>query len=315
MSKTFCLTIGDPTGIGPEITVKFLQWFVQTNSPHCLDVVGDMASLTKTAEYLGLPLPSQEHIRYVALGGAGYLPGDMAFQALEHAVVLMQSGDADALITGPLSKDHLQRAGIPFSGHTEILQHLARQYYGGVYQSDMLFLYRNFRMLLLTRHVALKKVSEALTLEQVCHSLSSLVMFLQQQAQIAQPKLCLLGVNPHAGELEGDEEETILLPAMKKIAQTHGVPMAFPKAADGVFRGFDPNQIPYDAYVAAYHDQGLIPFKMVAGMQAVNVTIGLPFLRTSVSHGTAMDIVGKGIADPSSLIEAFNTAVALTGSD
>jgi 4-hydroxythreonine-4-phosphate dehydrogenase len=141
--------------------------------------------------------------------------------------------------------------------------------------------------------------------------LENLAIFFRMQCQINSPRLCVLGVNPHAGELEGDEETRILKPALKLVSQKFGFGIEAPVAADAAFRHFDINRLDYDAYVAAYHDQGLIPFKMVAGLNAVNVTIGLPFLRTSVSHGTAPDIAGQGIADPCSLIEAYEAAIQL----
>lgn len=317
MSKTLCLTIGDPTGIGPEITAKFLQHFALQHTGHQLVVYGDIYQLERTAELLHIGLPTAPQIIYRNVqdvsgqDGHAKSPGRVAYDALEAAVSDIHRGHGDILVTGPISKENLQAADIGFSGHTEILQHLARKLYGRPYQSDMLFLFRQFRMLLLTRHVALRKVHEELSIRGVQHSLDSLIVFLKEQAGIANPRLCLLGVNPHAGELDGEEEERVLMPAIRFTNEKHQVHIPPPVPADAAFRNFNLNDLAYDAYVAAYHDQGLIPFKMVAGYEAVNVTIGLPFLRTSVSHGTAPDIVGQGIADPSSLIEAYNTAVQL----
>ncbi len=317
MSKTFCLTIGDPTGIGPEITAKFLQHFAMHHSGHHLRVYGDIYQLERLAEILHLPLPVSEQIVYrnvQSVPGAEHpqkQPGQVAYDALEAAVSDIHQGIGHILVTGPLSKEHLQEAGIHYSGHTEILQHLARQYYKHPYQSDMLFIYRQFRLLLLTRHVPLRKVHEELSIKGVQHSLDNLLVFLKRHAGIERPRLCLLGVNPHAGELDGEEEERVLKPAIRFVSEKHQVDIPPPVAADAAFRHFNMHDLNYDAYVAAYHDQGLIPFKMVAGLEAVNVTIGLPFLRTSVSHGTAPDIVGQGIADPSSLIEAYHVAAQL----
>ena len=192
------------------------------------------------------------------------------------------------------------------------MQHQARKLYQRPYQSDMLFVFGQFRMLLLTRHVALRKVSEALTIKGVTHSLSNLAEFFRDHCGIQSPRWAILGVNPHAGEVDGDEEERVLKPALRLIAERYGFGIEPPMSADAAFRHFDVNHLHYDAFVAAYHDQGLIPFKMVAGLSAVNVTIGLPFLRTSVSHGTAYDIVGQGIADPASLMAAYQAAVELT---
>ena len=312
MRKPYCLTIGDPKGIGPEITAKFLQaWYGTPHGKPPVLVLGDIDGLRQAAASLGLTLPEQD-VEYQNV--PGQLPGTVSYQALVEAVRHIAKGEATMLVTGPISKEHLHQAGFPYGGHTEILQDLANELYsGGPYRSEMLFLYRNFRMLLLTRHIPLHDVSKALTVDGVADSLGILVRFLQESVRIPQPRLCLLGVNPHAGEIGGHEERDVLTPAMQQVAERFGVPMTEPVAADGAFRGFDVAKVPYDAYVAAYHDQGLIPFKLVAGMQAVNVTIGLPFVRTSVSHGTAMDIVGEGKADPGSLIEAATQALALMG--
>lgn len=319
-SNAVCLTVGDPTGIGPEIAVKFLQHAtLQAEGPE-LVIYGDISQLGRVAQSMNCSLPETGRIRYENIQGAGLSesekpPGAVAYESLEAAVSEIHAGRAKVLVTGPISKENLQSAGISYSGHTEILQYLARKYWkNNAYQSDMIFLYRQFRMLLLTRHVPLRKVSEALSVRGVVQSLSSLSVFLKDHCRIEKPRLCILGVNPHAGELDGDEEERILMPALKLVSQKHGFEIDPPVAADAAFRHFDINNLQYDAYVATYHDQGLIPFKMVAGLSAVNVTIGLPFLRTSVSHGTAPDIVGQGIADPGSLIEAYNTALQLTSS-
>ncbi len=316
-ANAVCLTIGDPTGIGPEIAVKFLRQAAQQSPERKLIVYGDIGQLVRTAQNLHCTLPEAPHIRYENLQNTGYSApekssGQIAYESLEAAVTAIHAGRAGVLVTGPISKENLQTAGLPFSGHTEILQHLARKLYQQPVQSDMLFLYRQFRMLLLTRHVPLRKVSETLSIRGVTQSVGSLAAFLKEQCGILQPRLCVLGVNPHAGELEGEEEERILKPALKLVSEKYGFEIAPPVSADAAFRHFDLNRLQYDAYVAPYHDQGLIPFKMVAGLEAVNVTIGLPFLRTSVSHGTAPDIVGQGIADPASLIEAYHTALQLT---
>ncbi len=313
-NKNICLTIGDPTGIGPEITAKFLCQEAFRPSGNTVTVFGDIDNLAATAQQLGLRLPEGEGFRYESLQSTGVnakAPGQIAYDSIEAAVSEIHRGNAQALVTGPISKEHLKAAGIPFSGHTEILQQLAREYYQQPYQSDMLFLYRQFRMLLLTRHVSLRRVSDTLTLEGIQRSLENLALFFRTHCQINSPRLCVLGVNPHAGELEGDEEARILKPALKLVSQKFGFGIEPPVAADAAFRHFDINRLEYDAYVAAYHDQGLIPFKMVAGFSAVNVTIGLPFLRTSVSHGTAPDIAGQGIADPCSMIEAYQAAIQL----
>ena len=310
------LTLGDPQGIGPEIAVKFLHMQVQLGLTRRILVFGDIPNLVQTAERLQLALPQDPDLKYVdqqtTTPDAQKSPGEIAYESLYAAVADIHQNGSGVLVTGPISKQHLQEANLPFSGHTEILQHLARKFYKHPYQSDMLFLYRNFRMLLLTRHVSLRKVPETLSIQGVVRSLSNLAEFFQRYCGLMHPRWCILGVNPHAGELDGDEEERILKPALAIVSKQFGFGIEPPIAADAAFRHFDIERLQYDAYVAAYHDQGLIPFKMVAGLNAVNVTIGLPFLRTSVSHGTAPDIAGQGIADPSSLVAAYQMAVHLT---
>lgn len=311
-----CLTPGDPTGIGPEVTVKFLANHVESGQTVPIAVIGDIGALREQARQCRRTLPEHESITYQDIDESK--PGAVAYQALLQAVELISRNKAKALVTGPISKHHLHLAGIPYNGHTEILQDLANQYFPSShpYQSDMLFVHEQFRMLLLTRHVALQEVSRHLKPETIEQSLDSLIHFLRARQGIAKPRLGILGVNPHAGEMQLKqdfcEERDILIPVLDKLSERHQLAIDPPLAADAAFRGFNPKAPTYDCYVAAYHDQGLIPMKLVAGMQAVNVTIGLPFLRTSVSHGTAPDIAGKGIADASALESAFHLAHKLT---
>lgn len=322
-TRTLCLTPGDSSGIGPEITVKFLHRLAEHPDAPIIRVFGDIPALRRMSAQLTLPLPETEQVRYEDLSDPADVnhpegqTGKMAYRSLEAAVAEIHAGRAHALVTGPISKERLQEAGLPFTGHTEILQHLARKYYQRPYQSDMLFVYGAFRMLLLTRHVPLRKVSESLSVKNVVRSLQNLSEFLLHRAGVEKPRLCMLGVNPHAGELADHfsepEEIRILQPAARLISRQYGFDIEPPVAADAAFRHFNADNPPYDAYVATYHDQGLIPFKMVAGLNAVNVTIGLPFLRTSVSHGTAPDIVGRNLADPASLEAAYRAALQFMG--
>ncbi|MGE3624060.1 MAG: PdxA family protein, partial [Bdellovibrionales bacterium] len=204
---------------------------------------------------------------------------------------------------------------------TEILEHLANTHFGGYvernngveekrFHAEMLFVHKNFRLLLLTRHVNLKDVPAELAKPgAVARPLKALIRFLRDQMDIFEPRIAILGVNPHAGELGGEEEKKYLLPVIHAVNNIGATQLEGPFPADGFFRGFDAARPAYDAVVAAYHDQGLIPMKILAGHAAVNVTIGLPFLRTSVSHGTADDIAGKGIASEASLMAALHAAV------
>jgi 4-hydroxythreonine-4-phosphate dehydrogenase len=299
------LTMGN--GIGPEITAKWLA--SGPDLPRPLVVVGQADALAAMT-YTPADTPSftsVPHFTKVPLTGS---PGDVAYQALVLAVEAIANGQAAGLLTGPISKQALWQAGHHYNGHTELLAELANQHWPQqTYAPEMLFVYERFRLLLLTRHVPLALVSQTLTIDSVTRALLTLVRFLQQQVGVAKPRLALLGVNPHAGEIGGTEESTVLLPARQAIIDQTGADITLPLAADGFFRGFTATNPEFDAVVAPYHDQGLIPFKLLAGWQAVNVTLGLPFIRTSVSHGTAPDIVGKGIATTASLQAAYTQLV------
>lgn len=304
--SVLCLTPGDPLGIGPEVTVKFLHHHLKAYPDCDIHVIGSMAALAQQAALLHMDLPTAG-IDYHNI--TGDLPGEIAYRSLETAVAMICARQADALVTGPIAKSHLHQAGLEAHGHTEILEQLAHRYFPeGVSKAEMLFVYRRFRMLLLTRHVPLAQVSQALLSQNIHQPLATLCDFLIGQMGIARPRVAMLGVNPHAGEIGGVEESLVLKPAIDHFNATTPVLFEGPFPADGFFRGFHPEHCAYDAVVAAYHDQGLIPFKLIAGHQAVNVTLGLPFIRTSVGHGTAFDIAGQGLASEEGLIEAVSTA-------
>lgn len=307
------LTPGDPQGIGPEITTKFLANHLARFSACRFQVVGSYQALQNSANLLGLALPKTGQVDYTDIPSDK--PGAVAYQAIETAVDLLARRDAQALVTGPISKENLHRAGYAFGGHTEILEALARQHGASPKtKAEMLFVYRNFRMLLLTRHIPLGMVPIQLRSPLTQTAFQTLAAHLVNDCGIAHPKVAVLGVNPHAGEIGGDEESEILQPLMEDLNEAGPAIFEGPFPADGFFRGFDPGQYGYDACIVAYHDQGLIPFKLIAGYEAVNVTIGLPFIRTSVSHGTAPDIVGKGIASEASLVAAVEAALGLVAS-
>lgn len=302
------LTPGDPKGIGPEITVKALQRLGEL-PPLLLTVIGSLGALSKSAKALGRELPQSDFVRYMDIPSP--TPGAVAYQSIDHAIKMLAAREAQSLVTGPISKKNLAAAGYSYAGHTEILEHLAQHYFKDPNaRAEMIFVYNNFRLLLLTRHVALRDVAATLAVSgAVARPIKTLISFLRNQIGIHAPKLALLGINPHAGELEGsDEEKKYLLPVVNAVNAIGASKIEGPFPADGFFRGFNPETTPYDAIIAPYHDQGLIPFKMLAGYEAVNVTIGLPFLRTSVSHGTAEDIAGKGIANEDSLMAALRLA-------
>ncbi len=305
-----CLTPGDPAGVGPEITAKFLVDHAPTLPDVTFHVIGDIDSLAASARLLQKPLPQTPQVHYHPITATS--TDVLVYQALETAVAMIAQHKADALVTGPIAKITLPDLTLSASGHTEILEHLSHCFFPNQSaKAEMLFLYQRLRLLLLTRHVPLNEVSTQLRPETVRPPLEILQTFLTQTLALHQPKVAVLGVNPHAGEIGGHEEFDILKPVMAQVNAKNRMHLEGPFAADAFFRGFKMDHFPYAAVVAPYHDQGLIPMKLIAGFKAVNVTIGLPFIRTSVSHGTALDIAGKGIASEESLCEAVLTALAL----
>lgn len=313
----YALTVGDATGVGPEITIKFLWRWVAKQPAYGLAVWGDLAVLQATAQQLGINgggLPQHQALSYhhpegcdTAFHETSARAGAIAYHAIEQAIAGIAAGHYQGLVTGPVSKAHWWQAGFEETGHTEVLQRLANQHWPSpsTWQADMLFAFGQTHLVLLTRHVPLQQVSSALSVSGVYQTLSNTARYLENQLSVTTGgravQLDVLGVNPHAGEIGGQEEQRVLKPAMMQLMQQERAVCRGPFPADAYFRGFRMQDPGCDAVVAVYHDQGLIPVKLLGGWQAVNVTIGLPFLRTSVSHGLAQDIAGRGIAVPDSL--------------
>lgn len=318
---------GDPAGIGPEVTLRALA---RPALRRTLDpiLVGDPRIWARTAADLGLPwrfvepgsrakerslvvLPSSEVPGLPACPGApssrrqAAACGETAFQAILAAVRLVQDGTAEAVVTAPIAKAHLVAAGHDFPGHTELLAQLA----GGV-PVRMMLAGPRLRVVLVTIHVALAKVPSLLTPAGVRETIQITDRALRKQFGIARPRLAVAGLNPHAGEggLFGDEEGRILAPAIR-AARRSGIDVVGPLAADGIFAHAAEGG--YDAVVCMYHDQGLGPFKLLHFADGVNVTLGLPFVRTSPDHGTAFDIAGQGKADPRSMEAALRLAATM----
>ena len=243
-------------------------------------------------------------------------PGEVAYQSIDTAVMMIAGKQVDAMVTGPISKHNLQKAGHADHGHTEILENLARRYFNAPdAHAEMLFIYKKFRLLLLTRHIALADVPLALAKPgAVARPMKTLIAFLRHRLNIEEPRIAMLAVNPHAGEVGGDEDTRYIAPVIHAVNAIGASQLVGPLPADGFFRGFDAQNSRYDAIVAPYHDQGLIPFKLLAGYEAVNMTIGLPFFRTSVSHGTAENIVGRNLAREDSLMAAIQSALDVLSS-
>jgi 4-hydroxythreonine-4-phosphate dehydrogenase len=274
-----------------------------------------MAALLDRAQRFGLSAPQELGARLVdvaaeetiVLGRTSPLAGRVAAGAVLRAVEDAKAGRVDAIVTAPLNQASLSAAGYPWPGHTEMLAAAA-----GVNDVAMLFLGGGLRVALLTIHRALRSVPDAVRPEEVRRIVRLLYRELPGLGASSR-RIALCGLNPHAGEggLFGREELDVLEPAVTTLRQ-EGIDVSGPYPADTLFVRASRGE--FDAVVAAYHDQGLIPVKLAAFGHAVNVTLGLPFVRTSVDHGTGFDIVEKGIADPTSLLEAMKAAASLVSS-
>ncbi len=238
------------------------------------------------------------------MGEVSAAAGQAAYDTILRAVDAAKRGEVDAIATAPISKLAFMQAGLPWKGHTELLGHLC-----GAERVAMMFYAPQLRVVLLTVHVPLAEVPGLMTRELV-EGMLRLTAASLPRFGIAQPRLALAGLNPHAGEggVLGSEEAAVLAPAVAAM-RAQGMNVSGPFPADTVFVRASRGE--FDCVVACYHDQGLIPVKLLAFGQAVNVTLGLPIIRTSVDHGTAFDIAGKGVADPGSMIEAVKLAARL----
>jgi 4-hydroxythreonine-4-phosphate dehydrogenase len=297
------LTVGDPAGIGPEIALKALSSKERPEAEWVL--YGPRESLEDRAERFGLPGPEALGCRVVDAGGGPFALGRISAEAVLAAARDALAGGVDALVTAPLHKEALRAAGHPWPGHTEMLAEIA-----GVSDVAMMFVGGGLRVALLTIHQSLRSVPDAITPGGV-RRVVRLVHRELPRFGAARRRIAVCGVNPHAGEggLFGEEDVLVLRPAVEALV-AEGLDVSGPLPADTVFVRAARGE--FDAVVAAYHDQGLVPVKLLAFGRAVNVTLGLPFVRTSVDHGTAFDIAEAGTADAGSLLEAMKLAAALT---
>ena len=282
------VTMGDPAGIGPEIVLKG---------------IADPRVRAVCEPVLYGPRTAAERERFTP-GVLSADAGRVACEAVERAVADAMAGQIDAVATGPIHKEALALAGFAWRGHTELLAHLT-----GARDVAMMFHSPRLRVVLATVHVPLSSVPSLLTQARVETTLSLAAEALPRFG-VATPRLALAGLNPHAGEggLMGSEEQEVLVPAVE-AARRRGIDVTGPVPADTVFRQAVDGR--FDAVIACYHDQGLIPVKLVGFGEAVNITLGLPIVRTSVDHGTAFDIAGRGVADETSLIHAVVLAARL----
>jgi 4-hydroxythreonine-4-phosphate dehydrogenase len=281
------ITVGDPAGIGPEIVEK---------------AAAD-ASVRAVCEPIVFAPPPDNNIRTGEVSAAA---GRAAYDTLLRAVEAARRGDVNAIATAPINKLAFAQAGLEWKGHTDLLAHLC-----GTDHVAMMFHSPALKVVLLTVHVPLQGVSALITAELVDRTIA-LTADAMSRFGVSRPKLALAGLNPHAGEggVIGDEDDRVLAPAVQR-ARANGVEINGPIPGDTVFVRASRGE--FDCVIACYHDQGLIPVKLLAFGTAVNVTIGLPIIRTSVDHGTAFDIAGKGIADPGSMIAAVKLAAEMCG--
>lgn len=327
MKKTrLAITIGDPAGIGPEVVLKAIQELVKKEDivifligPYRLwcdtvDMVKFLYPLENiTPQYLHGMLPQSIKVistpnfdfGSIQIGKSTPATGRIAGQAIELAVELALQKKVDAIVTAPIQKESLHQAGYHFPGHTEMLQTLTRS------KSVKMIMYsKKLSTILVSTHVALQETAAWLTEEKILETIQMGVQFIKS---LKKPpiSIAVAAYNPHGGEggLFGNEEIKIIAPAVRK-AQHKGLPVYGPFSPDTVF--VQMLQRKYDLVVAMYHDQGLIPFKLIAFNEGVNVTSGLPFWRTSPDHGTALDMAGKNQANHRSMLEAIRLAARLS---
>jgi 4-hydroxythreonine-4-phosphate dehydrogenase len=325
ISRSIALTMGDPAGIGGELTLKAWRDRRVLNLPHFF-TIDDPDRLAALAKRLGWNVPiteieTPENAARVFEDALPILANPLAAPArtgqpdpanagavlssIRRAVALTQGGSAAAIVTNPVHKRTLYKAGFAHPGHTEFLAELA-----GVSRSVMMLLCPELRVVPVTAHVPLSQAIERLSCDEIVAVGRITAAALENDFGISRPRIAVAALNPHAGEegALGREEREIILPAIE-LLKTTGVSITGPAPADTLFH--EGARSAYDAALCMYHDQALIPLKTINFSAGVNVTLGLPFVRTSPDHGTALDIAGTGHADASSLVAALLTAAQI----
>ena len=318
--------MGEPAGIGAEIALK--AWAAKDANSPAFFIIDDAQRLTEIAQRFRINAPvisisDTEQARKVftralpVLTPHRPLPGPVALGkptreaapavigAIDQAVALARAGKAGGIVTNPIHKATLQSAGFAFPGHTEYLGHLA-----GDLETVMMLAVEGLRVVPVTVHLAMRDVAPALTPQAIVRAGIITAMALRADFGIARPRLAVAAFNPHAGEEGnmGDEEMRVITPAVMQLRE-EGIDASGPSPADTLFH--PQARAKFDAALCMYHDQALIPLKTIDFAGGVNVTLGLPFVRTSPDHGTAFDIAEKGVADPSSLLAALRMAASI----
>ncbi|EJC83744.1 4-hydroxythreonine-4-phosphate dehydrogenase [Rhizobium leguminosarum bv. trifolii WSM2297] len=321
MKKPVGITMGDPCGIGPEIIARVFA----DGLPEQAVVIGDAKVMERTVRALGLPLQVQPiasvddavpDAKLIAVLNVSDLPDDLpigrvdaragraSYNYVVRAIDEALAGNIGAIVTAPINKEAMKKGGLNYPGHTEILAERS-----GTDKFAMMLANDELRVILVTIHVSLRDAIDLVTQDSVLRTIE-LAHRAGKAYGIASPRIAVAGLNPHAGEngMFGREDLDIIAPAIGR-AQEHGINASGPWPGDTIFMRARKGE--FDIVVAQYHDQGLIPVKYLGIDNGVNVTIGLPFIRTSVDHGTAFDIAGHGTADHSSLRYAFDQALRL----
>ncbi|MBW2186609.1 MAG: 4-hydroxythreonine-4-phosphate dehydrogenase PdxA [Deltaproteobacteria bacterium] len=331
MEQPYIITMGDPAGIGPEIIIKAL---IDGQFDALVDqivVAGDVAILQRAASVLGVaatdevgdngevllkvgsrqlrvqPL-SNLNPEQISFGQISAACGKAMLDYIEWACEQCRTGQGRAMITAPIQKEAIRAAGCEFPGHTELLAERC-----GIDKVVMMLGGTRLKVCLVTTHLALRDVPAAVTAEEIDATLRVTDAAFRQHFTTKAPRIAVLALNPHAGEggMFGDEEQRIIAPAIAR-AKAAGMDVSGPHSADTLFHFAAQGE--YDAVVCMYHDQGLIPLKLLHFDDGVNVTLGLPIIRTSVDHGTAYDLAGTGRASSESLVAAVQMAIEMSGS-
>lgn len=323
MKKKIAVTIGDPAGVGPEIVLKALTQHKEIYETAIPLVFGHRAIMEKYRALLGYDVdivevdsviditesnPGQivcyESTRLDEIPEVAQitgLAGKLAFQYIKNAIIANQRGDVDAIATAPINKEAMKMGNVPYLDHTEILTKLTDST-----DTMTLFVTKNMRVFFYSRHITFKEISDALDKDKLVQMSEKCIEYLKM-IKVEDPKLAIAALNPHGGEhgMFGDEEINILIPAVE-AAQAKGLRVDGPIAADSVFHLAKEGY--FDAVLSLYHDQGHIAAKTYDFYNTISLTMGLPFMRTSVDHGTAMDMAGRNIANEISMVEAIKAA-------
>ncbi len=323
--KPLAITMGDPAGIGPEVIVKgwsdsgvrnirkivigdpdLFRSIAQKYSPELIiNTIGDPQMASDDPAIMDVLLPeSGEPLDPVSPGTSQVMAGRWSYYCIKTGVDLSMDRRVSAIVTAPINKKVLQAAGFQYPGHTELIAKMTKTEKFG-----MMLIGGPLRVILVTTHIPFREIADRITSERVLDTIR-LAARAMEMFSVPSPKIAVAALNPHAGEasLFGDEESRCIFPAVLE-ARSEGIDVDGPLPADTLFA--KAAQGKFDVVVSQYHDQGLIPLKMLSFGLGINVTIGIPIIRTSVDHGTAYDIVGKGIAQPGSLIAAIRLAAQL----